>query len=133
VSVVGDGDGDAISVARHRCGSMLSFQKLDVYKCSIEFVAVATAVGEAIPRGYGELREQLRRAAISVPLNIAEGAGRATDADGARHFAIARGSAMECAAVIDVVRVLGAVDDDRYRLALELLGRVVAMLTRLCR
>jgi len=34
---------------------------------------------------------------------------------------------------IDVVRVLGAVDDDRYRLALELLGRVVAMLTRLCR
>ena len=40
---------------------------------------------------------------------------------------------MECAAVIDVVRVLAAVDDDRYRLALELLGRVVAMLTRLCR
>ena len=40
---------------------------------------------------------------------------------------------MECAAVIDVVRVLGAVDDDRHQLALELLGRVVAMLTRLCR
>ena len=103
-----------------------------MYKCSIEFVALTTAVGEAVPRGYGELREQLRRAAM-VALNIAEGAGRASEADGARHFAIARGSAMECAAVIDVVRVLGAIDDERYRLALELLGRVVAMLTRLCR
>jgi four helix bundle protein len=112
---------------------MLSFQKLDVYKCSIELVAVATAIGETVPRGYSELREQLRRSAISVPLNIAEGAGRASEADGARHFAIARGSAMECAAVIDVVRVLGAINDDRYRLALELLGRVVAMLTRLYR
>jgi four helix bundle protein len=131
VSVVRDGD--AIPVAGSRCRSMLSFQKLDVYKCSIELVAVATAIGETVPRGYSELREQLRRAAISVPLNIAEGAGRASEADGARHFAIARGSAMECAAVIDVVRVLGAINDDRYRLALELLGRVVAMLTRLYR
>ena len=135
VSVVGDGDGDgdAIPVARRRCETMLSFQKLDVYKCSIEFVALATVVGEGVPRGYGELREQLRRAAISVPLNIAEGAGRASEADGARHFAIARGSAMECAAVIDVVRVVGAVHDDPYQSALDLLSRVVAMLTRLCR
>jgi hypothetical protein len=39
----------------------------------------------------------------------------------------------KCVAVIDLVRVLDAIDDDRYRLALELLGRVVAMLTRLCR
>jgi four helix bundle protein len=61
------------------------------------------------------------------------GAGRASEAHAARHFAIAGGSVVECAAVIDVVRVLGAVADDRYRLALELLGRVVAMLTRLCR
>ena len=70
-------------------------------------VAVAATVGEAIPRGYGELRDQPRRAAISVPLNIAEGACRASEAEGARHFAFARGSAMECAAVLDVVRVLG--------------------------
>ncbi len=131
--VDGDGDGDETRDVGRRCKTMLSFQKLDVYRCSVEFVAVAAMVGEAIPRGYGELRDQLRRAAISVPLNIAEGAGRASEADGARHFAIARGSAMECAAVIDVVRVVGGVDDDRYRLALDLLGRVVAMLTRLCR
>jgi four helix bundle protein len=36
--------------------------------------------------------EQLRRAALSVPLNIAEAAGRNTDVDAARHYAIARAS-----------------------------------------
>ena len=86
----------ATSVARGRYLGMLSFQKLDVYRCSIEFVAISVEIGGAIPRGHAELRDQLRRAAFSVPLNIAEGAGRASEADGARHFAIARGSAMEC-------------------------------------
>src|SRR6187431_1620038 len=51
----------------------------------------------------------------------------------ARHFTIARGSAMECAAVLDVVRALGALQDEQYRRAVELLARVVAMLTKLCR
>jgi hypothetical protein len=63
---------------------MLSFQKLDA-----------------------ELRDQLRRAALSVPLNIAEAAGRSSQPDAARHYAIARGSTMECAAVLDVVLALG--------------------------
>jgi four helix bundle protein len=112
---------------------MLSFQKLDVYRCSIEFVAIAMEIGGSVPRGHAELRDQLRRAALSVPLNIAEGAGRTSEADGARHFAIARGSAMECAAVLDVVRALGALQEERYRQAIELLARVVAMLTKLCR
>ena len=87
---------------------MLSFQRLDVYRCALEFVAIATQISEKVPRGHAELKDQLRRAAISVPLNIAEGAGRVSKADGARHYAIARGSAMECAAVLDVVRALRA-------------------------
>ncbi|MBK6811109.1 MAG: four helix bundle protein, partial [Sandaracinaceae bacterium] len=53
--------------------------------------------------------------------------------DKARHFAIARGSAMECAAVLDVVRALGALDDEPHRKAVDLLTRVTAMLTKLCR
>jgi four helix bundle protein len=112
---------------------MLSFQKLDVYRCSIEFVTIAMEIGGSIPRGYADLRDQLRRAALSVPLNIAEGAGRSSEADAARHFAIARGSAMDCAAVLDVARVVGGLADDRHRQAIELLARVVAMLTKLCR
>ena len=112
---------------------MLTFQKLDAYRCAIEFVALTVEVQAAIPRGHGDLRDQLRRAAISVPLNIAEGSGRASEADASRHFAIARGSAMECAAVLDVIRVLGMLQDQRHQQALGLLARLVAMLTKMCR
>ena len=112
---------------------MLSFQKLDVYRCAIDFVAQAIEIAATVPRGHAELRDQLRRAALSVPLNIAEGAGRTSDTDAARHFAIARGSAMECAAVLDVTRALGVLPEHRYQQATDLLARVVAMLTKLCR
>ena len=40
---------------------------------------------------------------------------------------------MECAAIVDALRVLAAIDDQRYGRAIELLGRIVAMLTKLCR
>ena len=112
---------------------MLSFQRLDVYQCSVAFAALAVEIATTIPRGHGALSDQLRRAAFSVPLNIAEAAGRASEADAGRHYAIARGSAMECAAVLDVVRCLGVLADDRYHHGMELLARTVAMLTKLCR
>ena len=112
---------------------MLSFQKLDAYRCAIEFVALTVQIHAAIPRGHGDLRDQLRRAALSVPLNIAEGSGRATEVDAARHFAIARGSAMECAAVLDVIRVLGLLPEQAHQRAIGLLARLVAMLTKMSR
>src|SRR6188472_4196537 len=112
---------------------MLSFQRLDVYQYAIEYVTIALESGGKVPRGHADLRDQLRRAALSVPLNVAEGAGRVSEADAARHFAIARGSAMECAAVLDVIRALGLLEEPRYCQAMEVLARVVAMLTKLCR
>ena len=102
-------------------------------KCSIRFVGFAVEVAASLPKGHAALADQLRRAAWSVPLNIAEAAGRGSRADAARHYAIARGSAMEAAAVLDVIRCLGALDEDRQRQSLDLLARIVGMLTKLCR
>jgi four helix bundle protein len=112
---------------------MLSFQKLDVYRCSVQFAAFSAQVIGSLPRGHGALCDQLRRASLSVPLNIAEGAGRTTEADAARHYAIARGSAMECAAVLDIIQVTDGITQERHRQGIELLGRVVSMLTKLAR
>jgi four helix bundle protein len=70
-------------------------------------------------------------AAKSVVRNIAEGAGRWAKADKAKHYAIARGEAMECASSVDLMRAEALIDDERYARALELLERVVSLLTGL--
>ena len=111
--------------------SMLSFQKLDVYRCSMEFLALANRVRAAVPKGHADLVDQLRRAAQSVPQNIAEGAGRATRADKAKHYTIARGSAMESAAHLDVMLLDQLIEVEAYTRGVELLERVVAMLTKM--
>jgi len=110
---------------------MLSFQKLDVYQRSIEFLAFVRRLLPQLPKGHADLADQLRRSAQSTPQNIAEGAGRISKLDKARHYTIARGSAMESAAHLDVMRVDDLVSDEQYRRGIELLERVVAMLTKL--
>jgi four helix bundle protein len=112
-------------------GPMLGFQKLDVYRCSIELLVAANRIRGLAPKGHADLLDQLRRAAQSVPQNIAEGAGRMTRADKAKHFTIARGSAMECAAHLDVMRVDDLVAGDEYSRGIDLLERIVSMLTKL--
>jgi four helix bundle protein len=111
--------------------AMLNFQKLDVYQRSIEFLVFARRILVRLPRGHADLADQLRRSAQSIPQNIAEGAGKTTRADKAKHYTIARGSAMESAAHLDVMRVEELIDDERYARGVELLERVVAMLTKL--
>ena len=68
-----------------------------------------------------------------MPLNIAEAAGRTGKADAARTYAIARGSAMECAAVLDALTVLEGINESSKQRGTELPERIVAMLTRLYR
>ncbi|MCA9575208.1 MAG: four helix bundle protein, partial [Myxococcales bacterium] len=82
---------------------------------------------------HAELTDQLRRATLSIPLNIAEGAGKPTHKDRARFHAIARGSAMECGAILDLLRLQALADEERVAEAKVLLVRLVAMLTRMCR
>ena len=76
-------------------------------------------------------KEQLLRASQAIPLNIAEGNGKATEADRRRFFEIARGSALECAAIQDVLEVCGALLGAENAEGKKLLDRIVAMLTRL--
>ncbi|WP_437642520.1 four helix bundle protein [Sorangium sp. So ce854] len=83
-----------------------------------------------LPRGDRDLRDQLKRAAMSVPLNIAEGSGKPAPADRARFYAIARGAAMECGALVDVCRVAGFLPAAEAQDAKTLLARIVAMFTK---
>ena len=78
---------------------MMSYERLDVYQCSIQFLAMATEITSELPRGSKDLSDQLKRAAMSIPLNIGEGAGKRTKPDCRKYFDNARGSAMECNAL----------------------------------
>jgi four helix bundle protein len=60
-------------------------------------------------RGRSALADQWRRAAMSIPLTIGEGASKTSVAERAHCYAVARGEAMECGAILGVVRLLNAV------------------------
>ena len=111
---------------------MFGFQRLDVYRASTQFLGLMSTLVTGIPRGHGDLVDQLRRAALSVPLNIAEGSGKFSR-DAVRFYAIARGSALECAAVLDALEAMAVFDEPDPRQARELLERIVSMLTGLIR
>lgn len=77
-------------------------EKLTVYQTSIEFVTWATELISRI-EGKAAVKDHLDRASTSVPLNIAEGNGKFAIRDRCRFLDFARGSALECAACLDVL------------------------------
>ena len=104
---------------------------LDVYKTAIQFLSIADQIIDALPRGRSHLADQLARAATSIVLNIAEGAREFAAAEKARFYRIARRSATECAAILDVCAALRIADHAPLAASRDLLLRVVAMLTKM--
>jgi four helix bundle protein len=109
----------------------LSHEKLDVYQCAIELLAQASQIIDRLPRGYATLADQLRRASISIPLNIAEGAGKCSPPDKKRFYAIARGSTLECGAIVDCCFTLGLISSQTLQVTKALIVRAAAMLSKL--
>jgi four helix bundle protein len=105
-------------------------EKLDVYRAAIEYVGWAYRVCERL-KEHRNAKDQWLRASQAIPLNIAEGNGKATEGDRRRYFEIARGSALECGAVQDVLEVCGGLSSAENAQAKILLDRIVAMLTKL--
>ncbi|HET6338146.1 MAG TPA: four helix bundle protein [Polyangiales bacterium] len=112
---------------------MLDHEKLDVYQCALRLTGLVFQILQSLPRGHSELADQLKRATISIPLNIAEGAGKPTNKDRSRFHAIARGSAMECGAVLDILLLQGLAESRMVNEVKLLLVRLVAMLSKMCR
>lgn len=102
-------------------------EKLEVYRVSIDTVAAIWRLTENIPSKHRHIKDQLVRASQSIPLNIAEGNGKRAYRDRNRYFEIARGSAMECAAALDVLSCCDGVRDPDVVELKALLVRVVSM------
>ena len=109
------------------------FQRLDVYNVAVEYVTVAYELARTLPNGHSRLQDQMLRAAASIPLNIAEGSGEFSRPEKARFYRMARRSAMESAAVLDILEAIGIADTTNLSKARGLLDRTVAMLTQMSR
>ena len=108
---------------------LLPHERLDVFHVAIELNQLVASI--SLPRGQADLRDQLRRAASSIALNIGEGASK-TGPDGRRYFTIARGSCGEVAATLRVLLAIGAINEITHEQGRALCGRIYAMLTGLC-
>ena len=90
---------------------MGSYQELDVWQKAMDLVVACYEASRGFPAHelYG-LTSQLRRAAVSVPANIAEGRGRQHTAEFIQHLSIATGSLAELETHIEIARRLEYVD-----------------------
>jgi len=92
---------------------MFDFEKLEVYAKANIF---NLHVQKYLLKGSidGSAKSQLRRASLSIALNIAEGSGRNGKADKRHFFVIARGSTFECVAILDILKDEGVLEHKEY-------------------
>jgi len=111
---------------------LFDHERLRAYQRSIEFVAWSSQLLENLPPKLA-VCDQLDRASTSTPLNTAEGNGKYTPADRCRYFEIARGSALECAACLDVLVAKGKCNPEQVQSGKALLHETVSLLIGLIR
>jgi four helix bundle protein len=107
-------------------------EKLDVYREAIAFCAWTGELLNEIT-AKAAVKDQLDRASTSIPLNIAEGNGKFSGKDRARFLEIARGSALECAACLDVLVARKLAAPEQIDSAKDNLARIVQMLMGMLR
>jgi four helix bundle protein len=104
---------------------------MEVYRHALDFVKTASAIRKGLLPGRSALADQLDRAAVSIALNIAEGAGEFARREKARFYRIARRSATECAAILDVIAELELASCESIDTSKDNLRTIVAMLVGL--
>ena len=111
---------------------MNSFRKLNVYIRAKELVRQVYELIKKFPREEQyALCDQLRRAVISIPSNIAEGSGRQSQKDQAHFYTIAYGSLMEVLSQLDVACDLRYITQDEFDILEVLIEEEAKMLSGL--
>lgn len=101
-----------------------------IYSRSRELIRLSAAFVAQLPRGNAFLADQILRASTSVLFNFGEGFTHTSLKERARYFAIARGSARECAMVLDAAQDLGVIQHAMHAHGTDLCDHLAAMLSR---
>ena len=110
---------------------VFDFEKMEVYNQSLAALDVSVAIAEDIPRGHRHFSDQLKRAASSVSLNIAEGVGEFKPKEKARFYRMALRSASESCSIVQILYRLRLIDTPRYHEAYKYFSISAKMLTKL--
>ena len=109
-------------------------KKLDVWKASVDTVVEVYRLADELPDNEKfNLISQMRRAAVSFPANIAEGAARNTKKEFVNYLHIAKGSLSELDTYLEIIRRLGYLPENRLIDIEKLLERTDSMLSGLIR
>jgi len=107
---------------------LLIYQKAKLFRKEVNIICANSPADKVIIN-------QLRRAALSIPLNIAEGTSRYSKADRRNFYVISRGSVIECVAALDMLHDDGFVSTDifknRYTQGEELSKMLYSMIQKL--
>lgn len=115
-----------------RRGKMEMYKKLIVWQKAMELVRVVYRLSKSFPpdERYA-LTDQLRRAAVSIPSNIAEGCGRASKKDYAHFLSIARGSFYETMTQLQIAQDLGYIEiGEDVKSLLDEVGKILTTLMK---
>jgi four helix bundle protein len=102
-------------------------EKLKVYQTAIQFIAWLHQLLKSIPK-TNAVHNQIDRSSTSIALNIAEGNGKYSNKDRSRYFDIARGSALESAAALDILSAKDLIKPKETETGKIMLKEIVSML-----
>ena len=108
-----------------------SHEKLIVYQRSLEFIEFTNELYKMTNFNNLSVYSQMDRASTSISLNIAEGTGKFSGKDKCRFYDIARGSALECAACLDLMVVKKIASVENAEKGKKILYEIVSMLVGL--
>ena len=108
------------------------FERLEVWKRSTDWANEVFDVAQALPKEYQySIGEQLRRASLSVPTNIAEGVGRDGIKEEKYFYRVAKGSVYEVVSLLVMAGKRGCLERENYKLLYAEANELAAMLTSL--
>ena len=110
------------------------FENLDVWKRSMNWANQVFDLAQSLPIEYRySLADQLRRASLSVPTNIAEGTGRDGVKERKYFFRVAKGSVYEVVSLLVMVRMRDLLSEERYNDLYQEANQLSAMLSAMAR
>ncbi|MCF7856782.1 four helix bundle protein [Candidatus Gracilibacteria bacterium] len=109
---------------------MFDFEKFPVYQKSESFYKKVLGI-IADPKIDKNTKDQLKRSALSIVLNIAEGAGKYSKNDKKNFYVVAKGSTNECVAILRILKIENLIPENEFRENYEALLEIAKMLSGL--